>query len=265
MALFKRASRISWLAVTSLLICVSSASAEDYIKYEFTGTIAALPAAVAATTQRMNDAGMGIGAACVATAYVDPNTPDDDPAANLSSYATDYISFSIGDSAPLFDVSGFQRDANIYLQQGVTIPQLPFPISGFGWAGSEPSDVSGPGFLAFNDRAPSAPGAGDGKGHLMALGGFAALLASVELPVQDTDISGLALIRKLYVDAIDLDGGDAEFQIECDLTTTSVTFEPLPVVAAVPFLSPSGLGALLSLLAGTGFLMARGWRSLGLR
>ncbi|MAI27257.1 MAG: hypothetical protein CMN75_14610 [Spirochaeta sp.] len=260
-AMFKHASRTASLAMISLLFLVGSASAEDFLKYQFTGTISALTDATAASAQRMTDAGMGIGAACVGTAYVDPNTVDDNPAANLSSYATDYLSFAIGDSAPLFEASGFERDSNIYLQQNVTVPQIPIPISGFGWAGSEPTDVSGPAFLAFNDQAESAPEAGDSKGHLLALGGFAALLTSVELPTAEADIAGLSLIRKLYIDVIDLDDGDSEFQIDCDLTTTSVTLEPLPVVAAVPFLSPGAMMGLMTLLAGTGLFVARGLRA----
>ena len=99
----------------------------------------------------------------------------------------------------------------------------------------------------------------------MALGGFAALLTSVELPTSAAEITGLNLIQKLYIDVIDLDDGDSEFQIDCNLTTTSVTLEAPPVVAAVPFSSPVGMGALLMLLAGAGFFGARGLRPADLR
>ncbi len=258
MAFFLRVPRTALLSMMVLLTLTGAAGAEDYLKYQFTGVVAVLTNATPATVQRMNDAGMGVGAACVATAYVDPNAVDENAEVNKSSFQSDYISFSIGDSAPLFEASDFQRDSYVSAQLGISVAGIPFPISGFGWAGSEPATVSGPDFLSFDAQAESAPGAGDGKGHLVALGGFSAALSSVELPTSAGDLAGLTLIKKLYVDAIDVDGGNAPFQIDCNLVTIAVTLEPPPVVAAVPLSGEMGLLVLMLLMVGTGAFMARG-------
>ena len=257
MARIQRARTTVFLSMVVWLALSGSAVAQDYLKYEFTGSIAAFTDANATTTQRMTDAGMGIGSTCRATAYVDPNAVDENAETNKSSYQTDYISFAIGGSDPLFEANGFQRDSYVALQLGVTVDGIPFPVSGFGWAGSEPTNVTGPAFLAFNAQAESSPGAGDSKGHLLALAGFAGALTSVELPTAVGQISGLNLLRKLYVDVIDVDESNAPFQIDCNLTTTSVTLEPLPVVEVVPLSDQLGVLALSLLLVGTGAFMAR--------
>ena len=200
------------------------------LQYTVTATVSAITVENGDTLADLTTAGIIVGSALTSTVILDRRTEDENPAADVGSYSSDQISYSLGDGPTTFDVSVMTRDNVVVVNNDQPADELsPFPYDGFGWAGAEPTTTSGPAFLALNSSCTPEPC----KGTVVGMAGHWPWLSSAALPASPSNDFFIGIV---YMDLIDTTPGrgNATILIEANITglTTTVTGADTPTMDA---------------------------------
>jgi hypothetical protein len=268
---FRHAALVAVLVLTTLLLAPSTAFAQ-YLRYEAVGFLKQFNDVIdAGTTADLASAGIvaggaGVGTPVTSVAIVAAAEADTDADPTIGSYPAFSITLDVGNGT--LEASDFQRDQDVSVGLNQTVVGVPFPLDIAGWSGSEPTQTVMPGAFLFDDQAPSAPGAGDGRGFAV---GAVAIYPSTVLPNDalptSLDVADFIAVP-LYLDLVDtsretVPGTPDKIQLEFQITSLTVTHiaDPTPV----PATGPLGIGLLVLAMAGTGAATVWLRKSRGLR
>jgi hypothetical protein len=236
-----------------LMLPAQALAQAPYLKYTATGTVTGIVAANPASLPKLTTAGIAVGSAITTSIVIQRNTPDADPHADKATYGSHSVSWSLGDGPVTFDVSGMQRHSAMAIQNDRPSGEegVPFAFDAFGWGGAEPTQTSGPSFLALQNwgwdpveekRVP--------KGTAVILVGGWAALPDTSIP--ESVNLGSYLLR---ITAMDLFDTELHTAITINGNVTSITVEELPTIPSMNGWAVAGL--LLALLAAGSLLAAR--------
>ena len=218
-------------------------------QYTVTATVTAITVQNPATLPDLTAAGIAVGSALTSTIILDRYTEDSEPLPYQGIYYSDQVSFSLGDGPTTFDVSVMTRDNAItVLNDRPADGDVPFPYDAVGWGGAEPTNTSGPSFLALNNGNPPT----DPKGTAVIMVGGWGAVPSAALP-GSLDL-GDYLIAIAAMDLLDTSRSNATITIEANVDTLTVTTTD----ADTPTMDAWAVAVLLvALLAGGAVLAGR--------
>jgi len=254
-------SRPAWVLGLTLLCIATLASSQAFgqtmfVKHTAVGTIdvGGLVFENSASEAKCTAAGISAGSAIVSTIIIDPNTADTNSDTAVGTYPTTYIEIVVGDGPVKLVASGMTRDGALATNYNNPLPpDIPFAVDGVAWYGSEPTTVTGPSFLGFDDSPPVGEVAG--KGMLVGMGAFPGVLSDDSLPTTLT-LTDWPLYKLIVVDLLDVDESDAKITVNA--TITSLTSEMVPNPSRpTPALSPPAVVGLAALLVGLGSVLVR--------
>jgi len=253
-----RSRRFLWAVggtalLLGLVLPTQALAQAPHLKYTATGVVTAIVAADPASIAKLTAAGIELESVITSTIVMQRNTPDTEPDATKAVYGSYDVSWSLGDGPVTFDVSDMQRHSAMTVQndQAAGLNGVPFIHDIFAWGGAEPTQESGPSFLALDnwDETQVPPVA---KGTAVILVGGAAALPDTSIPESITLAS--YLIQQTAMDLLDTESSMGQLAtITVTGNITSVTVEEVPTVpsmngwaAAVLLLAMLAAGAVLA-------------------